>query len=100
MVICAVTTTRRDITNAGLLPGAAGRRPSRPGAHDCVPAIILAGPWLEQWHQVQVGNTEFGEVIDAVGDPLQVPREEIGIRGVSEHLLMLIPLRVGVPPQI
>ena len=71
-----------------------------PIVHDRVPAIILAGPWLEQWHQVQVGDTQFGEVVDAVGDPLQVPGEEIGIRGVSEHLLMLIPLRVGVPPQI
>ena len=79
---------------------AAKVRPHGAIVHDRVPAVILARPWLQQRHQVQVGDAEFGKVVDPVGNSLQVACEKICIGGVSEHLLMLIPLWIGVPTQI
>ena len=68
--------------------------------HHRVPAVVLAGPRLQQRHQVQVGDAELGEVVDLVGHSLQVAGEQIRVGRVAEHLLVLEPLRVGVPTQV
>ena len=68
--------------------------------HDRVPAVILARPRFQQRHQVQIGDAKLGKIVDPVGNSLQVACEKICIGGVSQHLLMLIPLRIGVPTQI
>ena len=68
--------------------------------HDRIAAIVLAGPWLEQRHEVQIGDAQLGEIIHPIGDTLQVAGEKVGVGGVSQHLRMLKPLRIGVPPQV
>ena len=75
-------------------------RPHGAIVHHRVPAVILARPRFQQRHQVQVGDAQLGKVVDPVGNSLQVACEQICIGGVSQHLLVLVPLRVGVPTQI
>ena len=54
----------------------------------------------EQWHQVQVGDTEVGEVRRLLGDPVEGAGEPVGVRRVAEHVLALEPVGRQRPLQV
>ena len=49
---------------------------------------------------MQIGDAKLDKIVDSVGNSLQVACEKICIGRVSQHLLMLVPLWIGVPTKI
>ena len=72
------------------------------GAHrsvvgDRVPAVAVARPGPQQRHQVQVGDAEFGEVVQMFADARQRAGEPVGVGGVAEHPGLLEPVGLQQP---
>jgi hypothetical protein len=65
-------------------------------AHGVAPVVVPL-PGLEQGHQVQVGDAELLEVVEVLGDALEVSREPVGVAGVAEHPRLLQPVRREQP---
>ena len=61
----------------------------------CVTAVILRMRHFQQWHQVQIGEFLFLQVRHFVGEFLQIPGEQIGVHGHTEHVAALVPFRIG-----
>ena len=59
---------------------------------DGVAAVVVALARLEQRHQVQVGDAEVLEVVEVLGDALEVAGEPVGVAGVAEHPRLLQPV--------
>ena len=65
-----------------------------------VAAVVVALPGLQQRHQVQVGDAELLEVVEVLGDALEVAREPVGVAGVAEHPRLLQPVGGEQPPLV
>ena len=76
---------------AQVVDGAEVRR-DRPVVLDGVAAVVVALARLEQRHQVQVGDAEVLEVVEALRHALQVAGEPLGVAGVAEHPRLLQPV--------
>ena len=71
-----------------------------PVVPDRIPAVVVPGSRLEEWHEVQVGDAQLAQVRDLVLDPLEVVREPVGVCGVAHHLGQLQPVRLQGPFEI
>jgi hypothetical protein len=60
--------------------------------HHGVAAIAGAGARLEQGHEVQVGDAQFFEIGDFVGDAAQGSGEAVGVGDVAHHVGLLEPV--------
>jgi hypothetical protein len=45
---------------------------------------------------MQISHTKFGEIVHPVRDAFQITGEQVRVSGVSQHLGMLKPLRIGM----
>ena len=66
--------------------------PHRPVVHDRVAAVVGARARGEQRHQVQVGDAQARQVVDALPDALQVAREQVGVGDVPDRVGRLEPV--------
>jgi hypothetical protein len=67
---------------------------------DREPAVVVAGSWLHQRHEVQVADAELLEVGDSTFDPRQVAGEPVGVRGIAHHVGLLQPVRLKTARQV
>ncbi len=64
----------------------------RPVVLHGVATVVVALTGLEQRHQVQVGDPEVLEVVEALLDPGQVAGEAVGVAGIAEPVGLLDPV--------
>jgi hypothetical protein len=72
-------------------------RVDRPVVHDGVSAVVLAGPGLEQRHQVKVGDTQLVQIVEFVLDGPERAGEPVGVADVADHPRPLVPIAVDLP---
>ena len=58
---------------------------------DRVAAVVVAGSYREQRHQVQIGQAEFLEVADVLAQLAEILAEQIDVECTADHLLGLEP---------
>ena len=64
-------------------------------AADGVATIIVAIRALEEWHQVQVGDSQLLEIADFLAQAAEVTGEQVDVSHRPNHAVRLIPVRVA-----